>query len=90
MKRIEKMLRVVFLLAGVLYLATPMNAQCGTFADASDPNQAEEFHVLYRQDVKNNPEAAFENWQKAYEAAPAADGTRDFHFTDGIKIYKAM
>ena len=34
--------------------------------------------------------SAFEYWEQAYEAAPAADGKRDFHYTDGIKIYKDM
>ncbi|MEM1122696.1 MAG: hypothetical protein AAGJ18_19790 [Bacteroidota bacterium] len=90
MNRIEKMLKAVLLFVGVFALQTSATAQCGTFAQASNPSQAEEFHVLYRQDVKNNPAAAFANWQKAYEAAPAADGARDFHFTDGIKIYKAL
>lgn len=90
MNRIEKMIKAVLLFAGVFALSVPANAQCGTFAQASDPSMAEEYHVLYRQDVKNNPEMAFENWQKAFEAAPAADGARDFHFTDGIKIYKAL
>lgn len=89
MKRIEKMFKAVLLFAGVFALALPANAQCGKFADASNPSDAETFHVLYRQDVKSkNFDAAFDNWQKAYAAAPAADGTRDFHFTDGIKIYK--
>jgi len=90
MNRIEKMIKAVLLFAGVFALSVPANAQCGTFAQASDPSMAEEYHVLYRQDVKTNPEGAFENWQKAFEAAPAADGARDFHFTDGIKIYKAL
>jgi hypothetical protein len=33
---------------------------------------------------------AFENWKIAYGIAPAADGNRDFHYTDGIKLYKQL
>lgn len=89
MKRIEKMLKAVFFIAGGLFLATPSSAQCGKFTDAANASDAETAHVLYRQDAKSkNFEAAYPNWQKAFEMAPAADGLRDVHFTDGIKIYK--
>ncbi len=89
MKRIEKLLSTVLFFAGVLLMATPANAQCGKFTEASNPSDAETFHVLYRQDVKSkNFDAAIENWEKAYAAAPAADGLRDVHYTDGIKILK--
>ena len=89
MKRIEKMLKTVLLFAGVLYMATPATAQCGKFTDAANAEEAETFHVLYRQDAKSkNYDAAYENWEKAYAAAPAADGLRDVHYTDGIKILK--
>ncbi|MEM6317446.1 MAG: hypothetical protein AAF960_07230 [Bacteroidota bacterium] len=89
MKRIENLLKTAFFLAGLLYLATPATAQCGKFTEASNPSDAETFHVLYRQDVKSkNFDAAYDNWEKAYAAAPAADGLRDVHYTDGIKILK--
>lgn len=89
MKRIEKLLSTVLFFAGVLLMATPANAQCGKFTEASNPSDAETFHVLYRQDVKSkNYDAAIGNWEKAYAAAPAADGLRDVHYTDGIKLLK--
>ncbi len=89
MKRIEKLLGTILFFAGVLLMATPANAQCGKFTEAANPSDAETFHVLYRQDVKSkNFDAAIENWEKAYAAAPAADGLRDVHYTDGIKILK--
>lgn len=55
------------------------------------PNQEEimEWHTLYRLSVKEkNYAEAEENWRKAYEAAPAADGKRSVHYIDGITIYK--
>lgn len=89
MKRIEKMIKTVLILAGGLFLVQVANAQCGKFTEASNPSDAETFHVLYRQDVKQkNFTAAEENWEKAFAAAPAADGLRDVHYTDGIKILK--
>lgn len=89
MNRIAKLFKAGMFIAGGLFLATPSSAQCGKFTDAANPSDAETFHVLYRQDVKSkNFDAAFPNWEKAYAAAPAADGLRDVHYTDGIKILK--
>ncbi len=76
-----------FVLSGVL-MAAEMNAQCGKFADSADGAEAEQAHVLYRDAIKaNNFAEAFKNWQIAYKIAPAADGKRDFHYSDGRKIY---
>lgn len=62
---------------------------CGKFSDATSPSDAETAHVLYRDFLKNkNWTEAFAYWQKAYEMAPAADGKRDYHFLDGIKLYE--
>ncbi len=62
---------------------------CNMFADASDPDEALESHVIYRDFIKSgNYAEAFDYWKIAYESAPAADGRRDYHFTDGVKIYK--
>lgn len=68
-----------------------MNAQCKTWIGSSQANDAEDAHSIYRAALKTNDfEIAFENWKKAYAIAPAADGKRDFHYTDGIKIYKQL
>lgn len=89
MKRIKKFFRLGFFLAGGLFVTNAANAQCGTFADSANAEEAETAHVLYRQDAKQkNYDAAYENWVKAYEMAPGADGQRDVHYTDGIKILK--
>jgi hypothetical protein len=89
MMRTEFILKKVLFIAGGLFLTNVASAQCGKFTEASNPSDAETFHVLYRQDVKQkNLTAAEENWEKAFAAAPAADGLRDVHYTDGIKILK--
>ncbi len=62
---------------------------CGKFKEASNPDNAETAHVLYRDFLKvKNYDEAYKYWQKAFELAPAADGKRDYHFTDGVKIYE--
>ncbi len=67
-------------------------AQCQTWTsfDAAQKDQAENLHVVYRDFFKRQDyEGAFESWKKIYELAPAADG-RDWHFKDGIEIYKGL
>lgn len=67
------------------------NAQCTTFSDLDNKDEIEEAHVIYRQEVKaKNFEEAYEYWNKAYTAAPAADGKRASHYIDGRKILKAF
>lgn len=78
------------LLPGLLMLALSINvsAQCETWEGSAEKGAAEDAHTIYRQAIKSNDYAmAFENWEKAYAVAPAADGKRDFHYTDGIKLY---
>ncbi len=60
-------------------------------------------HSLYRDVMKTIQQAsdlskvskedfdrAFENWKAVFEVAPAADGKRNTHFGDGIKIYEFL
>ena len=78
------------LLPGLLLLALSINlsAQCGTWEGSAQKGEAEDAHTIYRQALKTKDYTmAFENWEKAYAIAPAADGKRDFHYTDGIKLY---
>ncbi len=64
-------------------------AQCGTFAQSGNPDDAETAHVLYRQQIKKGDfKAAFPMWEKAFKMAPAADGKRSTQYTDGVDIYK--
>ncbi len=88
----------------LLLLITMMNranAQCTSWAGSPRETEIKEAHVLYRQMVKGKTAAdlakmddvtfgiAYENWQKAYELAPMADGQRANHFIDGIELNKA-
>ncbi|MFQ5446678.1 MAG: tetratricopeptide repeat protein [Saprospiraceae bacterium] len=73
----------------ITILAAQAFSQCQTWIDLPNRDAIEEAHVLYRQFVKSKDyDSAFEYWKKAYEAAPAADGQRSYHYSDGIKIYK--
>lgn len=65
-------------------------AQCATWNElaGSQKETAETAHVLYRDFLKvKDYKSALGEWKKAYDLAPAADGQRDWHFTDGIEIY---
>ncbi|MEO1518800.1 MAG: hypothetical protein AAFV95_27545 [Bacteroidota bacterium] len=76
----------IFFLSGLF--SSPLLAQCGKFTDSPKESEGLEAHVLYRDQVKaKNFDAAFDQWQIAYAIAPAADGKRPFHYTDGRAIY---
>ncbi len=75
----------------------------GVFAQADDAckswkmmpqgeqNTIIEKHVLYRDAMKmKDYKTAYPLWQAVYNAAPAADGERPFHYTDGREIYLDM
>ncbi len=58
---------------------------CKNWLDLPNMYEVREWHVLYRDQLKEkNYEKAYPLWQKAYEAAPAADGERNTHYGDGI------
>ncbi|HKK74481.1 MAG TPA: hypothetical protein VJ953_05385 [Saprospiraceae bacterium] len=77
------------------------NAQCDSWVGKPDETKIKEAHVLYRGIAKGktvdelaalsdeNFNIVYDNWEKAYEAAPAADGKRSYHFTDGVTILEA-
>lgn len=84
MKILSSLLALFFVLNGI-------QAQfvCSTWNDSPKKEQGEEAHSIYRQAIKSKDwSLAFEQWKIAYDIAPAADGKRDFHLSDGIKIYK--
>lgn len=79
-----------FLLATIFTVATFTigNSQCASWNDSPQKEDAENAHSIYRQAIKSKDYAlAFENWEKAFAIAPAADGKRDYHFTDGAQLY---
>lgn len=70
-------------------VATGLSAQCASWVNSPNKDEAENAHVIYRPYVKSKDfTGAFELWQLAHELAPAADGMRDDHFRDGIAIYR--
>ncbi len=89
MKKLEKLSKSIFtFVLGLLFIQVA-TAQCGKFTDTPKESEALEAHVLYRDAVKlKDYDGAFENWKIAYELAPAADGKRASHYSDGITIYK--
>lgn len=83
--------RIIYLLP-ILCLGVSIHvgsAQCDTWNDSPMKEEAENAHTNYRSALKMKDfELAYTEWQKAYDIAPAADGLRDFHYMDGIKIFK--
>ena len=64
---------------------------CAKFSDAQNPEGVKTAHVLYRDFMKQNQiDEAIVYWEKAYGSAPAADGYRDYHFLDGVKIQEHL
>lgn len=62
---------------------------CGTFDDSPMGEEAITAHVLYRDFMKREQyNKAFPLWKKAFAIAPAADGKRNTHFSDGITFYQ--
>jgi len=91
------MTRLLTLCATLLFVSTAIFAQddadCKSWAmmPQGEQNDIIEKHVLYRDAVKAKDYAsAFPMWQEVYAAAPAADGERPFHYTDGRAIYLDM
>ena len=85
--------RLYFILtfAAGIFLAVTAGAQCENWVGKPTQTDAENAHSIYRQAIKGNDYAtAFENWKIAYKLAPAADGKRDYHYTDGVALYKHM
>ena len=62
--------------------------QCESWVNHSNEEDVSGWHSIYRQALKaKDYTTAFEFWEKVYEAAPTADGNRDYHFIDGVKLY---
>lgn len=69
--------------------AVANDPSCVTFNNSKYPDDAINAHAVYRTFLRSNDlESAFPHWQRAFELAPAADGKRSFHYTDGVRFYK--
>ena len=72
------------------WTAAAQDDPCATWNDlsASEKDAVENAHMFYRDKIKaGDMAAAMPLWQEAYEKAPAADGKRPFHYTDGRALY---
>jgi len=66
-------------------------SECTKWTDVQNTEGIKTAHVLYRDFLKQKQfEEAIPYWEKAYNAAPAADGFRDYHFLDGVKIQEHL
>ncbi len=64
-----------------------LNDPCRTWNGLKNQDEIIEYHVLYRDFLKEEKYAeALPFWKKVYAAAPMADGRRTTHFEDGIKL----
>ena len=82
-------MKIILSILSSMILSFTLVGQCETWVDSPKKDEAENAHVVYRQYIKTEDyKSAFEPWQKAFKIAPAADGLRDWHFKDGIEIYK--
>jgi hypothetical protein len=91
MKVFKQIIKTAIAVVFVLGSAVSVSAQCETWKDSPKKDYAEEQHVLYRQFVKADPpqfDEAFPHWKNVFEIAPAADGERASHYSDGIDIYR--
>ncbi len=92
----------IFVLLLAFSLTTAVSSQCANWNDSPKKEVAENAHVNYRNFIKGKEHAdmvampdadfksAFDNWQIAYDIAPAADGGRPFHYRDGRAFYRVM
>jgi hypothetical protein len=72
-----------------LLVSINVDAQCVNWENLPNKDEVLQSHSIYRQEIKiKNYDMAFEHWEKAYSSAPAADGKRDYHYIDGITLYK--
>ena len=84
MKLIQAIL--ILITASLVHTAS---GQCEVWTGSDNEDHLTNQHSVYRSFMKTENFAdAYEPWKEVYDSAPAADGKRDFHYTDGIKIYK--
>jgi F0F1-type ATP synthase membrane subunit c/vacuolar-type H+-ATPase subunit K len=81
--------KLFFSLVATAFIGTSVFGQCANWSNSPKKDDLENFHVIYRQAMKNQQwDLAFENWQRVFSETPAADGQRDIQYMDGIELYK--
>lgn len=69
-------------------LVNASSSPCNTFENIENRDAIETAYVLYRDAFKvGNYEEAFPLWEKAFGAAPAANGKVSYQYDDGIYMY---
>lgn len=84
----KRMIKYAMSIAVGLSIASTGTSQCETWAGNDKAEEAKGYHSVYRESLdRKDYDTAFENWEKVYAIAPAADGKRDYHFVDGAALY---
>ena len=79
----------LILIVIALFMVKAGYSQCENWVGKSFEEDAINAHSIYRQSLKiKDYKLADEYWHQAFKMAPAADGKRDYHFWDGIKLFK--
>lgn len=74
-----------------IFIATSVTAQCETWEGSSDKDDLENNHMFYRDALKSKDIAkAYPLWEKVFAVAPAADGKRATHYSDGRIMIKEL
>jgi hypothetical protein len=82
------MKKICILFLSSIFIFQLSYSQCDSWTGLTNEDEITGWHSIYRQALKaEDYNTAFEYWQKAFNAAPSADGNRDFHFTDGVKLF---
>ena len=82
-------MRRIILFFAIVLLGQVSYGQCNSWEGITSKDDAETAHTIYRGALKSKDfKTAWENWEKAYSLAPAADGKRDYHYLDGVELYK--
>lgn len=96
------LLRISIAIMLTFSLAATAAAQCETWTGKANEDELISAHSVYRQYLKDKQptdleqlseedfKIAFNNWKKAYDNAPAADGQRATHYADGRTLYMTM
>ncbi len=84
----DKIRNLSFVTLTMILMSQTSFAQYNSWIGDPKEEDASNAHSIYRQAIKAEDwDIAFENWEIAYTLAPAADGKRDYHFLDGVKLY---
>jgi hypothetical protein len=90
--RLKIIYKSLLTLSVFAFITHTTRAQCETWEGAANKDDLETTHMFYRDAIKAKKFAeAYPLWEKVYASAPAADGNRSSHYSDGrVLIKKCM